>query len=84
MIPLPNNFFVFSQGTSGEWILAYQADQKRRLHAIVTAAVAHSHQHPGSRLSVPKNTPAYSARYYARTLTKESLVSATIQQLHLM
>lgn len=63
---------MFSQGTSGEWILAYQADQKKRLHAIVTAAVAHS-QHPGSRLSVPKNTPAYSARY-ARALTRESLV----------
>lgn len=73
------NFTANKSLDSGQWIIAYQAEQRKRLKtSLIPAAIDHlwervSHTESG-RPTVPKNTPASTSAKYRRILDKELLV----------
>ena len=61
---------------SGQWIIAYQAEQRKRLKAVLRPAINNRiiSQAESSWLSVPENTPASASAKYRMLFDKKLLV----------
>ena len=74
-----------SSAETGEWIVAYQAEQRKRLKTTLVPAQGSKQWYSVSRTesrrpSVPKNTPASFSAKFKKTLNNTLLVSGEVSK----